>query len=88
MRWRRAIRDAYGFVPDKWERERFLRDVSIEGCCWVWRGNAQWHDLNGKRYNPQRLAYLMLKGGLDEKERVGSTCGKQCCLPDHMVTFL
>jgi len=77
--WRSRFSETFGHKPNKWERERFLRDVQIEGNCWVWRGPTKRHVIDGKPYDPMVLGYVFLNGALGAKDRVISTCGR-CCV--------
>lgn len=82
--WREWVEKTFGFAPDKWERERFLRHCHIDGDCWVWNGPDK-YVVDGVGYKPLKMAFAMLRG--PAKGNVKSTCGKVCCMPKHMACF-
>lgn len=84
--WRLNFRDTYGILPSLHVREDFLRCCQIEGDCWVWRGEPTFQ-IGNHRYDPVRLAHVFLIGPLAPDMNVRSTCGKSCCMPDHMECF-
>ena len=84
--WQQRVHQAFGFYPKPWERERLLEKCKIQGDCWVWKGGDHFV-MDDRRYAPIAMAYVMLKGPIPANHKVGSTCGKTCCMPEHLVCF-
>lgn len=84
--WRRWFRKTYGFTPEKWERERFMRNLTITGACWLWTGPAR-YNIDGKLYDPIKMAHVFFRGPVPKGYQVSTTCGHTCCMKAHLQCF-
>lgn len=84
--WRSQFLESYGVLPPLLARTEFLAFCKIEEECWVWKGEPT-YQIGRRRYDPLHLAHVFLIGTLSPDVAVRSTCGKTCCMPDHLECF-
>ena len=70
-------------------RQRILRQCSIEGDCWVWRGQTRGDygiiKIAGSTRNAHRAAYAAFREQVPRGVSVLHTCKNPlCCYPGHL----
>jgi len=71
------------------DKERFWDKVDKSRDCWLWTA-AKCHgygqvSINGKRYRPHRITYMIYKGEIPEGLQINHHCDTPLCVnPDHL----